>query len=228
MGGDGGLLKYSVEQNFLVLGAGERADVIATPRGAPGDELLLRSQLHDRGYGSTELRTVSDLVAITIDDQGEYVGEPLPEVRRAIEPYITEGATEVHMELTLDQDLVTGRFEYGINGIPYWEARPVLADLGETQVWTVENTSPWLHPLHLHGFFFMVLDENGEPVRPYEWKDTVDIPFEDTRQLVVRFDGDRPGTWIFHCHILDHAQGGLLSAVQLGLPADDFQPMAGH
>ena len=69
VGGDGGLLEYSVEQDFLVLGAGERADVIITPRGVPGDELMLRSQLHDRGYGSTEMRTVQDLVAITIADQ---------------------------------------------------------------------------------------------------------------------------------------------------------------
>jgi FtsP/CotA-like multicopper oxidase with cupredoxin domain len=38
-------------------------------------------------------------------------------------------------------------------------------------------------PLHLHGFFFLVLDEKQEPVRPLEWKDTVDIPFEQTRRL---------------------------------------------
>ncbi len=228
IGGDGGLLEYSVEQDFLVLGVGERADVIITPRGAPGDELMLRSQLFDRGYGSTELRSTQDLIAITIANLPEYVAEPRLEVRRKIEPYSTEGATKVRMELTLDQDVDTGRFEYGINGTPFWRARPVLADLGETQVWTVENTTPWSHPMHLHGFFFMVLDENDEPVRPYEWKDTVNIPFEEVLSLVVRFDDDRPGTWIFHCHILDHAQGGLLNAVQLGLPAEDFRPLSNH
>ena len=228
IGSDGGLLEYPVEEDFLVLGAGERADVIVTPRGAPGDTLMLRSQLHDRGYGSTELRNIEDLVAITIDGQPAYDAPPLPEIRRTIVPFSTAGATEVEMELTVDQDPVTRQFEYGINHVPYWEARPVLAVLGETQVWTVRNTTPWSHPLHLHGFFFMVLDENGAPVRPYEWKDTVDIPFEQTRRLVVRFDEDRPGTWIFHCHILDHAQGGLLSAVQLGLPAEDFRPMTSH
>ena len=130
VGGDGGLLEYSVDQDFVVLGAGERADVLATP--------------------------------------------------------------------------------------------------GETQLWTVENTTAWSHPIHLHGFFFMVLDDNGEPVRPFEWKDTVDVPFKQTVRLVVRFDDDRPGTWIFHCHILDHADGGLLNAVQLGLPVRDFKPLASH
>ena len=60
-----------------------------------------------------------------------------------------------------------------------------------------------------------VLDETGAPVRPLEWKDTVDIPHERTVRLAVRRP---PGTWIFHCHILDHADGGLLSAVHLDLP----------
>lgn len=229
IGGDGGLMEYSVEEDFLVLGAGERADVIVTPRGDPGEELVLISQLHDRGYGSTELRTYEQLVAITITDQPEYEGPPLPEVRRTIVPYETEGAIRREMELTIDQDPRTKRFEYGFNNVPYWRARPILAAVGDTQIWTIENPTPWSHPLHLHGFFFMVLDENYEPVRPYEWKDTVDVPFKETRRLLVRFD-NRPGTWLFHCHILDHAAGGLLTAVHLGLPIEAFKPFSagGH
>ena len=129
--------------------------------------------------------------------------------------------------MTLAQNPRDLSFEYGINDVPCWKSEPVLAKLGETQVWTVENTTPWSHPIHLHGFFFLVLDENDEPVRPLEWKDTVDVPFKQTRRLLVRFD-ERPGTWIFHCHILDHAQGGLLSAVHLALPPGDFRNMTGH
>jgi FtsP/CotA-like multicopper oxidase with cupredoxin domain len=228
IGGDGGLLEYSVEQDFLVLGAGERADVIVTPRGAPGQELVLRSELHNRGYGSTEYRFGSDLVAITIADAPELLPVPLPDVRRTIVPFSTVGATDVRLELTLEKNPRDGTFQYAINGAPYWEARPVLAELGETQVWTVDNVTDWSHPLHLHGFFFMVLDERGEPVRPYEWKDTVDVPFKQSVRMVVRFDENRPGTWIFHCHILDHAEGGLLSAVHLGLPESEFQPFGSH
>ena len=103
----------------------------------------------------------------------------------------------------------------------------MLADLGDVQLWTVKNTTKWSHPLHLHGFFFLVLDEHDKPVRPLERKDTVDIPLKKTRRLRVRFD-ERPGTWIFHCHILDHAEGGMLSAVQLGLPASEFTPLSVH
>ena len=47
------------------------------------------------------------------------------------------------------------------------------------------------------------------------WKDTVNVPFEQTVRLIVRFD-DRAGSWMFHCHILDHADGGLMGWVDVG------------
>jgi FtsP/CotA-like multicopper oxidase with cupredoxin domain len=95
------------------------------------------------------------------------------------------------------------------------------ASVGETQIWTVTNQTKWSHPIHLHGFFFQVLDKNGEPVRPLAWKDTVDVPFDQTLSFIVRFD-DRPGgaegMWMFHCHVLDHAEGGLMSVVEVTSP----------
>ena len=56
----------------------------------------------------------------------------------------------------------------------------------------------------------------GKPAHPLAWKDTVDVPLEQTVRFVVRFD-DRPGTWMYHCHILDHADGGMMGVVQLGV-----------
>ena len=227
IGGDGGLTEYSEDHDFVVLGAGERADVLVTPTGEPGGEGLLRSLLHDRGYGSIFGRDFENLMTIRFADDRPYEGGPLPHTSRAMDLYDLDGATEIDLELTLQEDPYDQTFAYGINHVPFWKAKPILASRGETQVWTVTNSTAWSHPLHLHGFFFLVLDEAGEPVRPLEWKDTVDIPHERTVRLAVRFD-DRPGTWIFHCHILDHADGGLLSAVHLDLPLEDFRNLAEH
>ena len=227
IGGDGGLVEFSEDHEFLVLGAGERADVIVRPTGEPGSVRVLRSLLHDRGYGSTEFRDLEDLIEMTFADLPAHPVDTLPQTRREMEPYVLDGATEVSLELTVAQDPGDKSFSYGINHVPFWQAQPVVARLGETQVWTVTNSTDWSHPLHLHGFFFMVLDEAGEPVRPLEWKDTVDIPHHRTVRLAVRFD-ERPGTWIFHCHVLDHAEGGLLSAVHLELPLEEFRNMLKH
>jgi hypothetical protein len=51
-------------------------------------------------------------------------------------------------------------------------------------------------------------------VHPLEWKDTVSVPFKETVSFLVKFD-DRAGSWMFHCHILDHAEGGLMGTLQL-------------
>ena len=61
-----------------------------------------------------------------------------------------------------------------------------------------------------------MLDASGKPAHPLVWKDTVDVPLEQTVRFVVRFD-DRPGTWMYHCHILDHADGGMMGVVELGV-----------
>jgi FtsP/CotA-like multicopper oxidase with cupredoxin domain len=202
-------MEYPTEHDTIVLGAGERADLIVTPTFAPGSTQVLRSLLHDRGYGSIEYREVSTLATITMAKLPPHTPAPLPQLRRSITPLSQEGATPV--DFAIDLDFPT----YKINGVAFAEGRELKAKVGETQIWTVTNPTKWSHPLHLHGFFFQVLDEPGAPKRPLEWKDTVDVPYGGKVRLIVRFD-DRPGAWMVHCHILDHAEGGLMTYVNVG------------
>ncbi|MEQ1870722.1 MAG: multicopper oxidase family protein [Vicinamibacterales bacterium] len=218
IGSDGGLLEHPVTRETVVLGPGERADLIVSPTGTPGSELTLRSLLFNRGYGSVETRPpFDDLVTIALTSDRPLQPARLPTISRSITPLSTAGATAVNLKFTLAQ-APDGSFAYGIDGVPFAEGRPISAKPGETQVWTITNTTKWSHPFHLHGFFFQVLDANGAPVRPLEWKDTVNVPLEQTRRLVVRYD-DREGSWMFHCHVLDHAEGGLMGWVELGAAA---------
>jgi FtsP/CotA-like multicopper oxidase with cupredoxin domain len=228
IGGDGGLQEYSQQISELVLAPGERADVIVAPHATPGEEVVLRSGLFNRGYGSVEYRDIEDLLKIDFVQLPAYDGPPPPKVTRTISPNLTTGSREVPIHLTLAQ-LPNGSFEYGIDQVPFAKGRPIVANLGETQIWTITNETKWSHPFHLHGFFFQVLDEHGDPVRPLAWKDTVDVPFEQTVRIAVRFD-ERPGTWMYHCHILDHADGGLMGIVDVGVQDDpSLQPIRdGH
>jgi hypothetical protein len=148
---------------------------------------------------------------------------PLPRIRRAIEPLSAAGATEVNLRLTLAETANRG-YEYGINGLPFPKAAPIAAKPGETQLWTVFNDTKWAHPLHLHGFFFQVVDAARTPLRPLAWKDTVNVPANGTVRLLVRFD-EREGEWMYHCHILDHAEGGLMSVVRLSRPGEAPPPL---
>jgi FtsP/CotA-like multicopper oxidase with cupredoxin domain len=218
IGVDGGLQEYPVTGSTLLITPGERLDVLVAPTGAPGSTLVVRAMLYNRGYGSVEYRDVEDLLTIQFTKEQPLLAATLPTVRRSIEAVSTDGATEVPILLTLPPAGKDGRSEFHVNGVPYWQAAPFMARLGETQIWTVNNDTVWDHPFHLHGYFFMTLDDKGEPVRPLAWKDTVNIPMKTTARFLIRFD-ERPGQWMFHCHILDHAEGGLMGTVQVGPPS---------
>jgi FtsP/CotA-like multicopper oxidase with cupredoxin domain len=216
IGGDGGLQEYSTKHDSLVVAPGERMDAIVVLRGAPGTEIVATDLVVDRGYGSG-YDGPHDLFTIAVAD-----GPPDPPpvqiaTRRSIEPVSRVGATDIQMDVTLVQ-VNEKTIEYRVNNAPADKGLTISAKIGETQVWTIKNETDWSHPFHLHGFFFQVLDENNEPMRPIAWKDTVNVPYKKTVRLIVRFD-DRPGAagmWMFHCHILDHAEGGLMGMVELG------------
>jgi FtsP/CotA-like multicopper oxidase with cupredoxin domain len=209
IGGDGGLSTASKESDYVVLTPGERADVVIEPNGVEGTEVPLRWIPYDRGFGSTFNRPEETVATVKFEGAPARISA-LPILSRNIEPLSTEGATLIDLRLTAQ----TGSQPYtlGINDIPFEEHLP--AKVGETQVWTVRNTFDFAHPFHLHGFFFQVLDDAGQPVQPLEWKDTVDVPVGGYAKMVVRYD-DRPGVWMFHCHILDHADAGMMGMLDL-------------
>jgi len=224
IGGDGGLQEYAERLDSLVLAPGERADVFYTPTAKPGTEYGIHARLFNRGYGSVEARRSEDLFQVVMTNTPAPAPMPLPPVTRTIEPLGQEGATQVAIEFGIEQSVVDKTFSYTINGKPLDRIPPLKATVGETQIWTVTNSTPWSHPLHLHGFFFQVLEKDGKPRRPLQWKDTVSVPFKDTLKLIVRYE-DRPGSWMYHCHVLDHAEGGLMSVVQLSRPGEAPPPL---
>jgi FtsP/CotA-like multicopper oxidase with cupredoxin domain len=211
IGVDGGLLEYPVDKETLLIMPGQRLDVIFTPKAAPGSEMLLRTYPYNRGWGTADYRSAEDVLTLAVADLPALPPRELPRVSRTIVPLDQTGATNVKIDLTLDD------VGYGINGVRGAKIKPIVAALGETQIWTVTNKTKWAHPFHLHGFFFQVLDEDAKPVRPLAWRDTVDVNFDSTLKLIVKFD-DRAGSWMYHCHILDHADGGMMGVVELGNP----------
>jgi FtsP/CotA-like multicopper oxidase with cupredoxin domain len=221
IGSDGGLQETPETLDPLLITPGERVDVLVTPTGSPNSSLVVRAMLYNRGYGSVQYRSIEELFTI------EFTGDPalttasLPKVARRLTPPPALNATPIDLVLDLPPQDGEGKSEFHINGVPYWRAKPYRARIGETQRWTIRNDTEWDHPMHLHGYFFMPVDERGEPLRPMQWKDTINIPMKSTARFLVTFD-ERPGQWMFHCHILDHAEGGLMGTIVVGdVPTTD-------
>jgi FtsP/CotA-like multicopper oxidase with cupredoxin domain len=78
------------------------------------------------------------------------------------------------------------------------------------------NESPRIHPIHTHGMFFRVLARGGTPVDEPYFRDTVLIhPREEIDLGVVPTDA---GTWMMHCHILEHAEAGMMTTISVKDP----------
>jgi len=218
IGGDGGFFETPTQSERLVLIPGERADVLVTPTGEPGSNLVMRWVPYDRGYGSTFMRPDVDVMTMRLVERGATQREPVPARLRAIPPLDPRGARV--QEIRLVSQTINGNLTMGvtINGKPASATNMVPAKIGETQVWNVTNEVDFAHPFHIHGFFFQVLSRatlaGDVSPGPLEWKDTSDVPAKGKTSLVVRFD-DRPGTWMFHCHILDHAEAGMMAMIGL-------------
>jgi FtsP/CotA-like multicopper oxidase with cupredoxin domain len=207
IGGDGGLRETPVVSDVLLVVPGERADVVIVPRGAAGTVVPLRWIPFDRGYGSAFARDPEAVLNLAIDDVATTAAPEVPKRLRTLEPMDLSSAIDETIALT---EQTGDETTFGIDGTPH--DTMLHAKVFETHRWTVENQTDWSHPFHLHGFFFRVLDAAGTPTG--EWKDTIDVPKRETRRLAVRFD-DRPGSWMFHCHILDHAELGMMGMLML-------------
>jgi FtsP/CotA-like multicopper oxidase with cupredoxin domain len=98
--------------------------------------------------------------------------------------------------------------DFVINKEMHHQDAPVR--VGELQIWDVVNSTLMDHPFHLHGFFFQVLAVNGNPPAFRSWEDVTNLPPKSTTRIAWMPD-DRPGSWMYHCHILEHHQAGMMA-----------------
>jgi FtsP/CotA-like multicopper oxidase with cupredoxin domain len=98
-----------------------------------------------------------------------------------------------------------GVLGYTINGKGWPATAPLAARLGQTVLIRLANVGQLLHPLHLHGYHFTVIAEDGAPVRPPYRADTLVVAPGETYDVIVH--ATHPGVWALHCHILSHVEG---------------------
>ena len=89
--------------------------------------------------------------------------------------------------------------------------------LGATEQWTILNTSDEQHPFHIHVDDFQVMSINGRRVRPRGLQDTVVLPVHGRVVIRLRFTGFT-GKFVFHCHILNHEDNGMMAVVEVVAP----------
>ncbi len=105
----------------------------------------------------------------------------------------------------------------------------ITVQQGDVEDWIIENRTQELHDFHIHQIHFMLLDWFGLPVDEPFLRDTVNVPFWDGKSAVypmvkLRMDFRDPnavGTFIYHCHLLEHEDGGMMGTIRVEPRAQD-------
>ncbi|HEB93802.1 MAG TPA: multicopper oxidase family protein [Gammaproteobacteria bacterium] len=193
VGGDGGLLEKAItDLDDVTLVPGERADIVLTPVGKPGSELTVYRK--NNGPSNARFPLMTLIFIEGEKPEGDSPENPvdtltLPETLRTIKAIDTTDAIEQTFEFSHGTPDDQGNVSFLINGKTFADLTPQDApdaEVGETQIWNLVNTTAIDHPFHLHGFFFQVLetitrDAGGRliettPAAYRENKDTVDLP----------------------------------------------------
>lgn len=209
VGSDGGLFEVPVEMHELLLAPAERAEVLVRATAEPGARARLQSLPYDRYIPQTrpaEWTEPCPLLTLEYTAAAPAESPVIPSRLRPI-PVLRESDATATRVMALSQGMINGR-------LMDHDRVDVQAALGATEIWQVENLVGMDHPFHLHGFQFQVLDRNGVP-EPFRcWKDTVNVPKHETARFIVRYD-NHPGKWMFHCHILDHEDHGMMGVLEV-------------
>jgi FtsP/CotA-like multicopper oxidase with cupredoxin domain len=209
VGNDGGLFERPVERNEIVVANSERVELLVRGTGPPGSRSVLQALPYDRYAPPTrpkDWNTARDLLTLQYAPDPPVAPIAVPDRLRPV-PALDPATATATRVISLGQGLINGR-TMDMNRVD------VRAKLGATEIWTIENLVAMDHPFHLHGFQFQVLDRNGVPEPFRSWKDTVNVPKHEVVRFIVKFD-DFPGRWMFHCHILDHEDHGMMGVLEV-------------
>lgn len=99
----------------------------------------------------------------------------------------------------------------------------IVVQQGTVEDWIIENRSNELHAFHIHQLHFLLLDYMGRPVNEPFLRDTVNVPYYKDNMLVypsvrLRMDFRDPnavGTFPYHCHLLEHEDGGMMGLIRV-------------
>ena len=203
IGTDGGLIDAPVSMTEVLLAPADRVELAVGPF-VEGEILSIDALRYDR---KTIARARDERFATLRVGPAAPSRANIPAKLRDIEPLATPGSAptrEVHLGAKMS---VRHFVDFLVNDESHHRDRPVK--VGELQVWDVFNDTMMDHPFHLHGFFFQVIELNGQRPPFRSWEDTVNIPPKG-RVRIAWMPDDRPGEWMYHCHILEHHASGMM------------------
>ena len=219
---DGGAISSPVELSEVVLAPGERAEVLVQGNQRPGDYRLINRPFNPAqggmmggmmgGQNSDRTETVA-----TLTYDGEKSESALPSQLIAVDPLPEPQMTR---QFTLNHGMggggmMGGGMVFMINGQAFDPTRTdTQVMLGAVEDWEIINTGSMAHPFHIHTNKFQIVSQNGQPMPYLSWKDVVAVSPGETVRIRMPFR-DYAGKTVYHCHVLDHEDRGMMGILEI-------------
>lgn len=212
---EAGLLAQPVVRSSVTLVPGERAEVLVNLGTASlGQDIALYASYAATGMGMGSGGGQGEIAAVTIRvDKAAQAGAmtAVPASLPAASA-ITAPAGATARTIRLDGGMMGSPFT--LNGRLFDIARiDMTVPAATTEVWTFTNTTMMAHPMHVHGVRMSILTRNGAAPRAEEQglRDTFNVDSMETVQVAVRTAGTPSASpLMFHCHILEHEDAGMM------------------
>ncbi|MBT1003903.1 multicopper oxidase family protein [Paenarthrobacter sp. DKR-5] len=222
LGLDSGRYQNPRDVEEVLLAPGNRADLLVTA--APGTAVL-RTLPVDRGSagsmmgsgtGGQQGRTDANgtvLATYAVSGEPALSAQPLP--AQPAPRDLRSAAVTARRELTFSMGMGMGSgMSFTFNGKPFDPARvDTTVPAGALEEWLLTNTSPMDHPFHLHVWPMQIIETASGPVSGPEWQDVVNVPARSSVRVRIAFD-DFTGKTVYHCHILDHEDSGMMGLIE--------------
>jgi len=213
-----------LDDGGLLLGAGMRADLILDLTGAPGTIDPVIDEAYQQPYELMRFVYGPEAALRTAPPEAPAALAPNPvaepDLARAERHRVVfEGGAmgglagaQMGGRFRSMRDLAQAGKLWAINGqVPedVFTQPPLLRlRAGTSHVIELVNRTAFDHPIHLHGHSFRVLGDERPPLR-----DTVLLRPDQTQEIALV--ADNPGSWMFHCHVLEHMDAGMMAVVEV-------------
>lgn len=225
IGTDGGAIEQPVQLEEIQLAPGERADILVKGDQAAGSYRVLDfgagiASGMGRGmggmHGSNMMGERGDrepmtIATLTYGDPVEPIA--LPEQLTTIAALPDPATTH---RITLGHGMARNGMVFLLNGQLFDPDRvDIQTQVDQVEDWEIVNRGMTSHPFHIHVNAFQVVDRNGTPEPFRAWKDTINVNPGEVVRLRTRY-ADFAGKTVFHCHILDHEDSGMMGILAIG------------
>lgn len=211
---------YPLENGEFTLAPAQRIDLILDMTQSPGQQAEVRffSRRNELVAATFDYHPTEVARSTALTSSIELPPNPLPNIdlakAQSFKLPMEGGAmggmrgAEYQGKWTEIRELAQQGKIWALNGVADLPEKPFFSvKRGTVVTLDIENLSSWPHAMHTHGHHFKPVDDQGrlEPV----WRDTILLDARENRKIAMV--ADNPGKWLFHCHMVEHTAGGMIT-----------------